>query len=168
MASTRVRQHHKCQRIASAIHCVQNEFYSRFATRIGRLKPAILILATLSTLLGAALFAAAYYQPTREARKLVNDWMNDLRTGGDGIAYWHPGVRRLQFFSVRNWKILQLNFTPPRPGGSLAKIGNVLMRVESSNRAGIPVTLDYDLTIIQETNRPRWVIFSLSDRYGNR
>ena len=61
---------------------------------------------------------SGYYQPVKKTEpksseniQLIQDWLTDLKTGGDGIQYWADTPRDLgwvvKLYAVRDWEILK-------------------------------------------------------------
>jgi len=85
-----------------------------------------------------------------ESKQLVQDWLTDLKTGGDGNRYWSDTAKNLgwvvKLYAVRDWEILKEESI--RIGDSQSFVPLVTVRVDSSTQAGIRITKIWNIKII--------------------
>ena len=73
------------------------------------------------------------------AQAVVCEWLEELTSGGDAKRYWHPAADSVGFYAARAYKIVK------------ASSDRVIVRVDSSNRFGTAITMDW-LVIVSTTD----------------
>lgn len=106
--------------------------------RYAKLNRAVLLgigLAILLTCSPKSLWTSAF--PKSALRDVVNAWLEEQRKGSSGAQFWEidktDHVQTL--FAVRSWAIVDVTANRGVESG-----GIVTVRVDSSNRGGIPIT----------------------------
>ena len=87
---------------------------------------------------------------TSENKQVIQDWLNDLKTGGDGIQYWADTPKNLgwvvKLYAVRDWEILKEESI--RIGDSGFFQPQIKVRIDSSTQGGIQITKIWTIEIL--------------------
>jgi hypothetical protein len=103
------------------------------------MKRVILAAFVCSTVLGIGVYrylpskSPEAYPEIEQNRQLITAWLEDQKSGGDGVRFWGPDIlgddtEALKLYSVRNYEFLRCD-----PVGAT-------VRVDSSNALGVQIT----------------------------
>lgn len=93
-----------------------------------------------------------------KVRRVVEEWLNDQKTGGDGRRFWHAddvnySANFSKFIALRSYEILRATTRPAATSETAYGYdagSNVYIRTESSNRAGTPVIKDWVVYVMRK------------------
>lgn len=106
--------------------------------------------------LAAAVTLFACHRPSEDPRSVVEAWAAEVTRGGSGARFWLRPREADKLFAVRTCRVLSVH--PVDENGV-----DVVARVESSNRAGLPVVADWTF-FLSRSGASGWKIEFLAER----